>query len=232
MERLLQTTAIVPAGGAGRRMGDPVPKQFHELAGRPVIIRTLQKLNLCPDISGILVAVPPEFIEKTEGILERWNIKKIIRVIPGGKERQDSVRNALGRLSERTDLVLIHDAVRPFISVAKITECIETAGRLGAVILAVPSRNTVKEVRDRRVVKTLDRNLIWQVQTPQVFRRAWILDAYRKAGVSGPSATDDATLVERLGHEVHVVEGDENNIKITEKGDMILAQALAEREDH
>jgi 2-C-methyl-D-erythritol 4-phosphate cytidylyltransferase len=212
-------------------MGDSIPKQFHELAGRPIIIRTLQKLDLCPGVTDVLVAVPAEFMGQAEHILERWKIKKVRRVVPGGKERQDSVKNALDHLTEGADLVLIHDAVRPFVSVAKITECIETARRFGAAVLAVPSRNTIKEVRNKQVVRTLDRAVIWQVQTPQVFRKSWILDAYRETGEQALRATDDAALVEHLGHDVHVVEGEENNIKITEKGDMILALAMAERED-
>jgi 2-C-methyl-D-erythritol 4-phosphate cytidylyltransferase len=231
MERFRNTTAIVPAGGAGKRMGYQVPKQYRDLVGRPIIVRTLQKLDLCPDVRNILVAVPSEFIKQTENILVKWKIRKVIRVVSGGKERHDSIRNALAHLPAQTELVLIHDAVRPFITTAKIAESIEAARRHGAVVLAVPSRNTIKEVRDGCVVRTLDRTLLWQAQTPQVFLKSWILEAYQRIETDALSVTDDAMLVERLGHEVHVVEGDENNIKITQKGDLILAQALAERED-
>jgi 2-C-methyl-D-erythritol 4-phosphate cytidylyltransferase len=231
MHRPPHTTAIVPAGGAGKRMGDPVPKQYREIGGRPVLIRTLQKLDLCLEIKEVVVAVASEFIGQIEDVLAAWKIEKVTRVVAGGKERHDSVRNALVHAPEQAELILIHDSVRPFVTVQKIAESIEAARQYGAAILAVPSRNTIKEVRDGCVVRTLDRSLFWQVQTPQVFKKSWIVEAYQKADADALPVTDDAVLVEKLGHRVHVVHGEESNIKITHPEDWMLAQVLADKED-
>lgn len=226
-----KTTAIVPAGGHGRRIGAAVPKQFLEIQGIPILIRTLHKLGQCPDVDGILVSVPSDSIEESEKLIKRWKIRKIIRTVPGGAERQDSVRNSLQCLPEGTELVLVHDAVRPFISILKISESIKAARESGGAILAIPSKDTIKSVHNHRVDQTLDRSLLWQVQTPQVFRTEWILKAYEKTKKGKRISTDDSVLVEKLGYPVKVILGEERNIKITSRVDLIFAEALAAEEE-
>ena len=226
-----KTTAIVPAGGIGRRMTSAVPKQLLEIGGKPILIRTLRVLDRCTAVDEILVVAPTDFMEKTRQILDCWKLPKVTQVIPGGRERQDSVRNALRHLSADTEIVLVHDAVRPFVSVQKVNESIEAARRYGAAILAVPSNNTIKQVREGWVERTLDRKILWQVQTPQVFWKTWIVEAYAKAENETDCSTDDSMLVERIGHKVRVVEGEYRNIKITCREDWMLAEAIAAEED-
>ena len=223
-------TAVVPAGGLGRRMQTDVPKQFIDIGGKPVFIRTLDKLDQCRDIRSIIVVIPSAYIVLSQQLIETHHIRKVIQIVAGGMERQDSVWNGLQVLPAKTNLVLVHDAVRPFVSVQKISESIRAARKYGAAILAVSSRNTIKQVDDGWVVRTLERNKLWQVQTPQVFKKAWILDAYEKAKKDGICSTDDSMLVERLGKKVKVVVGEETNIKMTTQEDLAMARVLLDDE--
>jgi len=224
----MRTVAIVPAAGSGNRMGRELSKQYLSLGGMPLLVHTLNVFEKCPLVDALLVVVPPSDVEavRTE-MLPRWNLKKLAGVIPGGKERQDSVRAGIEALDRETGLVVIHDAVRPFITVGLIENCIRAAAEEGAATVGVPVKDTVKEVAaDGRVMRTCDRNLLWLTQTPQAFRRDIIENAHRAAVRDGYRGTDDTSLVERLGIAVRMIRGDYGNIKITTPEDLVIAEAL------
>ena len=209
-------------------MGGSVPKQFLSLGGEPLIIRSLRTLQAAPVVDQILLAVPSADIEYCEKeIVLQYRFTKVTKVVVGGAERQDSVRQALAQVPSDTDIVLIHDAVRPFMTQRMIDEVVATARKEGAAIIALPMRDTVKQVRPDRVIeRTVDRTSLWLAQTPQAFRRDWIETAHRKAQAEGVRATDDAFLVEWLGHSVTVIEGSGENIKVTRPEDLVIGEAI------
>jgi len=219
-----QVVAIIPCAGLGRRIGGVVPKQFLEIQRKPLLIITLEKFEQCPEIHRVVLVVPPDHIETARAMSERWGMNKVDKVVAGGKERQDSVANGLGELPEECEIVIVHDGVRPFVSISKIQEVIAVAREKGAAILAVPVKDTVKRGRNGCVDKTLERDSLWAAQTPQGFRTDWLKTAYEKARRDGYSATDDAALVERCGYRVTIVQGEESNIKITSPEDLAWAE--------
>ena len=220
--------ALVPAAGRGLRMGGSVPKQFLSLGGEPLIIQSLRMLQAAPVIDRIILAVPSAEVEYCEDeIVSRYGFTKVTKIVVGGAERQDSVRCALAEVPSDTEIVLIHDAVRPFVTLRMITEVVTMARKEGAAIIALPMRDTVKQVRtDGMIERTVDRAALWLAQTPQAFRRDWIETAHRKAHAEGVRATDDAFLVEWLGHSVAVVEGSGENIKVTRPEDLVIGEAI------
>jgi 2-C-methyl-D-erythritol 4-phosphate cytidylyltransferase len=224
----MRTVAIVPAAGSGNRMGRDVSKQYLSLGGTPLLVHTLKVFEKSPLVDAILVVVPPQDIEFVRNtVLAPWDMKKVAGVIPGGKERQDSVRAGIEALDPDAGVVIIHDAVRPFITFEMISQCIRAAREEGAVTVGVPLKDTVKEVApDGRVMRTCDRSLLWLTQTPQAFRRDIIENAHRAAVRDGFSGTDDTALVERLGIAVRMIRGDYSNIKITTPEDLVIAEAL------
>ena len=222
-----KVAAIVTAAGPGKRMGQRVPKQFIEILGKPLFIHTLEKFDACRIIAEVVLVVPPDALKGARTALDASGIRKVRRVVGGGKERQDSVRNGLDALDDAVRWVAVHDGVRPFVSVSKIEEVVSAAQDHGAAILALPVRDTVKRVGDEGVEETVEREALWAAQTPQVFRTDWLREGYRKARVDGFRGTDDASLVERLGHAVKIVEGEERNIKITSPEDLALAEWMA-----
>jgi 2-C-methyl-D-erythritol 4-phosphate cytidylyltransferase len=220
--------ALVPAAGRGLRMGGSVPKQFLSIGGEPLIVQSLRILQAAPVVGQIILAVPSADIEYCEKeIVSRHRFTKVTKVIAGGAERQDSVRHALAQVSSDTDIVLIHDAVRPFVTQRMVEEVVAAARKEGAAIIALPMRDTVKQVRtDGIIERTVDRAPLWLAQTPQAFRWDWIETAHRKAYAEGVRATDDAFLVEWLGYSVAVVEGSGENIKVTRPEDMVIGEAI------
>ena len=220
--------ALVPAAGRGLRMGGTVPKQFLSLGGEPLIIQSLRTLQAAPVVDRIVLAVPLADVEYCENeIVLRHRFTKVTKVVAGGIERQDSVRNALAQVPSETEIVLIHDAVRPFVTLQMIAEVVAAARKEGAAIIALPMRDTVKQVRtDGTIERTVDRSPLWFAQTPQAFRRDWIEIAHKKAYAEGIRATDDAFLVEWLGHSVAVVEGSGENIKVTRPEDLVIGEAI------
>jgi 2-C-methyl-D-erythritol 4-phosphate cytidylyltransferase len=213
-------------------MGGPVPKQFLSIGGQPLIVQSLRVLQAASVIDQIILAVPSADIAYCENeIVALHRFTKVTKVVAGGVERQDSVRNALAQVPSDTDIVLIHDAVRPFLTQRMIDEVVARARKEGAAIVALPMRDTVKHVRiDGMIERTVDRTPLWLAQTPQAFRRDWIESAHSKGHTEGVRATDDAFLVEWLGHSVSVVEGSGENIKVTRPEDMVIGEAiLAER---
>jgi 2-C-methyl-D-erythritol 4-phosphate cytidylyltransferase len=227
----MRTVAIIPAGGAGRRMGGGAPKQFLPLAGIPVLVYTLRAFQHSSFIDEIYLAVPERDIPAVrKGIVEGHGLSKISLVLAGGAERQDSVRNALMHVRDDHDIVLIHDGVRPFVTGELIRRAVTAAAEYGAAAVGLPVRDTVKAVGDAGVVvKTVDREELWLAQTPQAFRRALIFAAYEKAAQEGFSGTDDASLVERAGVSVRMIPGDHDNIKVTTPEDLALGEIIIRR---
>ncbi|MBP8645176.1 MAG: 2-C-methyl-D-erythritol 4-phosphate cytidylyltransferase [Syntrophobacteraceae bacterium] len=210
-------------------MGEKIPKQFLEIAGKPILYHTLTKVCETSFLGGTILVVPEDYLGESQELVRRvmeavsggrGRSSGAIQVIAGGPERQDSVFNALSALPTEVEWVLIHDGVRPFVSLRLLEETWRTAQRSGAAITAVPATDTVKRVRQGQVMETLAREEIWLVQTPQVFRRDLLLEAYQAARRNGWVATDDAALIERLGRTVAVVGGERTNIKVTTPADM------------
>ncbi len=229
----MRTIAIIPAAGFGVRMKTKTPKQFLKLGGgRPVLAVTLEEFNACPLVDGIILAVPHDDVDYcNREIVEQYGLSKVIRVIAGGSRRQDSVRAGILAIDGGCDNVLIHDGVRPFVRAQTINNAIMALKDERAVITAVPAKDTVKEVDEKGyVAKTCDRKLLWLVQTPQIFRYDDIYNAHMRAEAEGwGEVTDDAMLMEKLGIPVKVIEGSEENIKVTTPNDLEYAEFLLRR---
>jgi len=213
-----------------------IPKTLVKIDSRPVIIYCLDILSKHPSIRDIIVVVNAGFLGEMVSKIRQYRIDKVRRVVRGGRRRQDSVYNALRVMDNRTDLVLIHDGVRPFIDKETVSSVIKEAQDSGAAVMGVPVKATVKQVRRSLghkvrsnfiVRKTLKRDELWEVQTPQVFSKRLILEAYKNFGKE--EVTDDASLVEKLGAKVSVILGSYNNIKITTPEDLVIAKAIAKK---
>lgn len=221
-------TALIPAAGAGRRMEATINKQYLELAGRPVLSRTLAIFEQHPAIDRILIITPADEIAYCQReIVDNGGLRKIAAIVPGGMERQDSVLNGLRASGcAPDDLVLIHDGARPLLSFELIDAVIAAAHNHDACLAAVPAKDTIKRVAHGRVIDTPERSQLWLAQTPQAFRFAVINAAHERAASEGFRATDDAQLVEWNGHPVVVVPGSYRNLKITTPDDLPVAAAL------
>lgn len=220
-------TVIFPAAGQGKRMQAGVNKVFLELAGKPILVHTLLKFSRCEAVDKLVVVVAPEEVLFIKRALRGVPGLKPYTVVAGGTERQFSVANGLKAMDPETDLVLVHDAARPLVSPVTIACVIDEARRSGAAIAAVREKNTVKVVDSNGIVKkTPERAQLWEVQTPQGFKREIIEEAYQKAMQDGTMGTDDASLVERLGVPVKVVTSDYRNIKITTPEDLLIVEAF------
>jgi 2-C-methyl-D-erythritol 4-phosphate cytidylyltransferase len=219
-----KVVAIVVAAGCGKRMGRKIPKQFLEIRGKPIVVYTLEKFDLCAEVDEVILVVQAEHVQDARNMLNECGIRKVCQVVAGGPQRQDSVQSGLKNLPEGVEIVIVHDAVRPFVSVEKIEEVVEAARDGGAAVLATHVKDTTKRGKHRWVEETLDRDDLWHVQTPQCFRVNWIAEGYERARQDGYSTTDDAALVERLGYRVKIVEGEDRNIKITSPVDLFLAE--------
>lgn len=224
----MRVNAVIVAAGEGKRMGGQLPKPFLPLAGRPLILHTLSRFASSLVRKVILVAAERELSRCQDLIGSDPQVQRLEFILQaGGIRRQDSVHRGLARLDSDCEVVVIHDGVRPFVSSLLIDRCVEVASREGAVVVGVPVRDTIKRVTaDRLVGETLPRNLLWEIQTPQVFRSEIIREAYDRAQRESAEAADDATLVERLGTGVRLLEGERANIKITLPQDILLAEAM------
>jgi 2-C-methyl-D-erythritol 4-phosphate cytidylyltransferase / 2-C-methyl-D-erythritol 2,4-cyclodiphosphate synthase len=221
----MYVTAIIAAGGRGLRLGGARPKQLLEIGGLAVLERSVTTFLAHPSIDDVVVALPEELVADPPAYLR--SATKPLRVVAGGARRQDSVANAFRAIGERAEIVVIHDAARPFASAALIGRTIAAAAESGAALAALASPDTVKQGEDGLVRATLPRDSIFLAQTPQAFRRDVLRDALA-LGETGADATDEAALAERAGHEVRLVEGEVSNIKITTAEDLVLARAIAE----
>ena len=252
----MKVFVIIPAAGLGTRMGAPSAgqgplhpnkpnaglsgaplrsKQFLELAGVPILVHTLRKFAACPQVDSIWIALRKPEMEGFAHILEATEVDKPVHLVEGGEHRQESVGNVLDTLpAETADLVLIHDAVRPFVSPETILEVIESVQRYGAAIAGVPAIDTIKRVERRAdgavVEATIPREQIVQAQTPQGFRYGLLMPIFNQARIEGFQGTDEASLLERAGHPVHVVMGSARNFKITTPADLQLAEFFLAQE--
>jgi len=223
--------AIIPAAGLGTRMGAETPKQFLELDGVPLFIFTLRRLAACSAITEFFISTRAEDIVFVQDRVAKCGLGRPARVIHGGDTRQQSVSNALGQVDPTTEVVLVHDAVRPFVTPEQASRVISEARARGAAILGIPAIDTVKEVKRASlpedvalITATIPRERIVLAQTPQAFTYPLLRDAFRKAQQDDVTASDEAALVERFEHDVYVVLGSERNLKITRPADMELAR--------
>jgi 2-C-methyl-D-erythritol 4-phosphate cytidylyltransferase len=223
--------AIIVAAGQGRRLKSAVPKPLVKIGKFPAIIYSLSVLNKHPQIDEIIVVVNAVNRAKITRLIQKGSFKKVKHFVLGGKRRQDSVYNGLGMVNTRNDWVLIHDAARPFIDRTMISKVILAAKKTGSAIVGIRPRATIKLAgKNNLVAETLDRDRLWEVQTPQVFKKELILQAYKKYGTG--KVTDDASLIEKLGADVVVVAGSYQNIKITTGEDLLFAGLIAKRGLH
>ena len=234
---MTRIAAILPAAGLGTRMGAETPKQFLELNGTPIVILSLRRIASCTLVTDLIVATRADEIQRLEERIAKEKLKQPVRVVKGGDSRQDSVAAALREVPNEAEIVLVHDAVRPFVTVEQITRVIEEARRCHAAILGIPAMDTVKEVKRASlpedvalVTGTIPRERLVMAQTPQVFATKLLKEALARAQSDGVNASDEAGLVERLGRDVHVVLGSERNMKITKPADMELARFYLDRE--
>ena len=218
---------ILPAAGLGTRMKAAVRKPFLEIAGKPILALTLERFHGIARIGQIIIAVNGDDLARRQAMLAEWAPLGVTDVVAGGATRTESVRNALAALGGDAKIVLIHDAVRPFVHHGVISAVIDAAGKTGAAIAAVPVKDTIKRVDEGRIVGTVPRLGLYLAQTPQGFRREIIERVYRD--LAGADFTDDASLVEASGGEVAIVESTYDNIKITTPEDLELARHLAGR---
>lgn len=225
----MQVNAIILAAGRGTRMGSG-SKVLLPVAGRPLILHTLDRFGRSKEVHRAVLVVPPGEVEVYQEMLPEWGLPKLaVAVRPGGARRQDSVRAGLAELDPDCEFVVVHDGARPFASPDLIDRCVRESRRQRSVTVAVPARNTIKSVSDGQVHETLPRSRLWEIQTPQAFPVRLLRDAYELAERDGVEATDDAMLVERAGAPVWIVDGDTMNIKVTYPEDIVFAEALVQR---
>ncbi len=232
-----KSIALIPAAGMGKRMGASINKQYLHLDGMPIVARTISVFEKSPLIDAIYLVIPAEEIPYCrEHIVEAYRFCKVAAIVPGGKERQQSVMNGLRAIGEKIsgdDVVLIHDGVRPLVTEKLLRESIAVAISDDGAVVALPARDTIKAVVNGIVTGTPDRNTLWHAQTPQAFRYRVIYSAHLAAETDNYLGTDDASLVERVGGRIRIVQGDYRNIKITTSEDLLLAEAFlaSERKD-
>ncbi|MFC4765974.1 2-C-methyl-D-erythritol 4-phosphate cytidylyltransferase [Effusibacillus consociatus] len=222
----MKVSAIVVAAGTGSRMKSDVKKTYMEIAGVPLIIRTLRALEESSLIKEIVLVVGEEDLDDAKSLMDQYGIRRVIRYAAGGPERQDSVRNGLQAVDDSVELVLVHDGARPFINAAEIDRVIQSAAEYGAATIGTPVKDTIKKVENGFVAETIPRQALYAVQTPQAFQAKLLRESHKKASESGYRSTDDASLVEWTGHSVRIVEGSYRNIKITTPEDLIIAEAF------
>ena len=229
--------AILPAAGLGTRMGADAPKQFRLLDGVPVVVFTLRRLAACPLISEFLIATHADEIGPLNQRIAAERLSRPCRVLQGRDTRQETVAKALAVVPQETQWVVVHDAVRPLVTRDQVERVIVEAQRCRAAILGIPAMDTVKEVKRGSlpedvalITATIPRERIVLAQTPQVFEAALLREAFERAAADGFTASDEAALIERLGHTVHVVLGSERNLKITRPGDLEIAEFYLGRE--
>jgi len=225
----MHVNAIIVASGEGKRMGGPISKTFLPIAGRPLVLRTLDRFFSTRSVEKVVVVVAEKDIRRGQELIQSdpnlrhrpWLLQA------GGASRQESVRHGLEKLGLDCEIVAIHDGARPFISAALIDRCVDEASRSGAAVIGVPVRDTIKVVSaDHWVKATPARDTLWEIQTPQAFRKELIVEAHNWGRLQAIEATDDAMLVEQMGQPVFLLEGERTNIKITIPEDVLLAEAL------
>lgn len=222
-------SAVIAAAGSGERMKGNMLKQFLPIKGKPLLAHTIQKFEDCDEVDEMVVVVPRGEVAYCQNeIVDKYGFEKVIRCVEGDEERQGSVYNGLNAVCG--EIVCVHDGVRPAVSKKLVSECLSAARSFGAAIAGVPVRNTVKRVEGGVVVATLNRSELWEVQTPQAFKRELLVRAFEEALKDGFSGTDESSLVERLGVKVHMVMGSYDNIKITSSEDLKVLEVVMDKE--
>jgi len=219
-------TAIVPAAGIGKRYGEGANKPFVSLAGKPLIIWAIETLQNLPEIAEIIPVVKEQDIKLCGRLFEEYKIVKIRHIAQGGRERQDSVFHGLSLIHDKDSIVLVHDGVRPLIEPSVIRNALQQLHGCDGVVVGAPLKDTVKEVRDGLVRNTPKRDLLWAIQTPQIFYYQTLYDAYEKAMADLFYTTDDSALVERNNGKIKVVYGSYTNIKVTTPEDLLIAEVF------
>ncbi len=222
--------AIIPAAGSGLRMGGVTPKQFLSLEGVPIFVHTLRKFAASEAIDEIFMGVRPEDMERAAKEIAPERFSKNVRLVAGGASRQETVARCLNEAPADTEVVVVHDAVRPFVELALIRQVVDAARQDGAAILAIPSVDTVKKVERQIITGTIRRELIVLAQTPQAFHYSLLRRAFDRALAEGFYGTDESSLVEHEGHDVRVLMGSDRNIKITKPSDLPLARLYIAQE--
>ncbi|WP_432362230.1 2-C-methyl-D-erythritol 4-phosphate cytidylyltransferase [Sporosarcina sp. UB5] len=218
-------TVMLPAAGSGRRMGAGFNKLFLEMAGKPILIHTLDVFEQDPCCTGMILSVKEEEKRQIEEMLDRFGITKVVALVEGGAERQQSVAACI-HAHRSGEIVLVHDAARPFIKREVIHELVDVAHVHGAAIAGVQVKDTMKYASVGIVESTADRSKLWAIQTPQAFRYDLLKEASEKAEAEGFLGTDESMIVERLGHPVRVVESTYDNVKMTTKEDLLFGEVL------
>jgi 2-C-methyl-D-erythritol 4-phosphate cytidylyltransferase len=221
------SSVIIVAAGSGIRLGVGEPKAFVKLHGRPILHYSLATLAKLPQVAEVVIAIPSGMEKRTREEVARAGLEVPVKITPGGLERQDSVRVALALTSAEAQVIIIHDAARPFADATLFSRCLEVAFARGAAIAAVPVADTLKRVADGAIVATLKRAGLYQAQTPQAFQRRLLVAAHERAMRERIVATDDADLVEQIGGTVEIVEASALNMKITTRSDLMIAESLA-----
>jgi 2-C-methyl-D-erythritol 4-phosphate cytidylyltransferase len=224
-----RVTALIVAAGEGRRIGAAASKTYLPISGRPMVLRTLDRFFAARTVERVVLVIAANDLLHCETMLRDDSSlrNRACLLQGGGATRQQSVKKGLEKIDANTELVIVHDGARPFVSPALIDRCVEVTRDKGAVVVGLRARDTIKTVSsDRWVQMTPDRNSLWEIQTPQVFRRDWLVEAHDRAVRDGVDATDDAMLLERMGKPVFVVDGERTNFKITTPEDVWLAETL------
>lgn len=217
-------TAIIVAAGAGKRFGGDTPKQFLEINGKPLVIHTIKRFEDCSDIDEIFLVLSASEIGSFAKLVGKFDLKKISKIITGGATRAESVRNGLLAIDEgQAEIVAVHDGARPLVTVEEISRTIAKARETGAACLVAPVTDTIKEISGGRITKTIDRSNLRRALTPQCFRYEILKKAFRENDIH-EAATDECTLVEKIGVEISIVEGSAKNIKITHPEDFTVAE--------
>ncbi len=226
----MQTAVLIAASGRGRRMGGEVKKQYLMLEGIPVLARTLDLFTRHQAVCRIAVIVPPGETGFACSLIKPFCTLDKVIFVEGGQRRQDSVWRGLQEVSPETEMVCVHDGVRPFVTRKLFEAVLLAASRCGAAVPVIPATDTLKEISGSGMIgRTISREKVGLAQTPQIFRRRLLFEAYRKAQICGVEATDDAALLELLGVEICAVAGSISNIKITNPQDLALAEILIKR---
>lgn len=226
----MNAVVIIPAAGAGLRMGGATPKQFLSLEGVPIFVHTVRKFIASDAIDEVILALRREDMERAQRDVDRERFSKPVRLVAGGSTRQETVARALAEVPPTAPVVVVHDAVRPFVELEMIQRIVDAARRSGAAIFGIPSVDTVKQVERQMILGTIPRERIVLAQTPQAFRAGILREAFARATADNYTGTDESSLAERLGHNVTVLMGSDRNIKITKPSDLPLARLYIAQE--
>lgn len=222
-----KNTLIIAAGGIGKRTGLDIPKQFYTIKDKPVIAHTISVFEKMDEIDEIIISCHKDYISHTMDIVNKYNLSKVVSVVEGGDTRQQSVFKALCKVSDDTEYVLIHDAARPFINQDSIRRCMLDAKISGCASVGKRVSDTLKRSDEEGYIEdTVDRNNLWQIQTPQIFKFHIIYECHKKCIEDDVSCTDDCMICERYGHRIKITQASCINMKLTDKSDILIAEAI------